>query len=156
MATKYKVSLNEIEITKLKSIIKKGKHSARTINRARVLLMTNEHKVDRQIYETLHLAKSTPGDIRRRYCEGGLIRSLYDAPRPGQPRAMTIIEEAKIVAIACTEPEDGYSKWSMDLLTKKVNQELAARKRPLGRTTIYNVLLRNELKPWQKKNVVHS
>lgn len=153
---KYQISLKKNEINKLHSLVKKGKQSARTITRARILLLADQGITDKEIREILEVSKWTPQNVRKKYFKGGLERALYDAPRTGQPKITDEKEEAQITAIACTEPEDGYGKWTLDLLTKKVNKQLSKRKKPLGRTTIYNILLRNELKPWREKNVAHN
>jgi transposase len=112
----------------------------------------HEKKINKAISEVLMLAKTTPKDIRRRYCERGLKGALYDAPRPGQPTKFNGKEKAKITAIACTEPKDGYARWTLDLLKEEVEEKL---KKTIGRTTIYKVLLANEVKPWREKNMVH-
>lgn len=152
---KYQVSLKKKEIEKLHSLVKKGKQSARTINRARMLLLSNAGKKDKEIREIQEVSKWTPQNVRKRYCQGGLKRALYDAPRSGQPKITTVEEEAEITAIACTEPDEGYGKWTLDLLCKKVNKKLKKRKKPISRATIHNILLSSDLKPWRKKNVVH-
>ena len=47
MTKKYVVDLNEDEIFQLQSIIKKGKHKARTISRANILLMASEGETEK-------------------------------------------------------------------------------------------------------------
>lgn len=152
---KYQISLKKKEIEKLRSLVRKGKQSARTITRARILLLSNAGKKDREIREIQEVSKWTPQNIRKRYCQGGLESALYDAFRSGQPKITTTEEEAEITAIACTEPDEGYGKWTLDLLCKKANKKLSERKKPISRTTIHNILLKSDLKPWRKKNVVH-
>lgn len=146
----YKVHLQDKEKQQLQGIIKKGTTKARTVTRARILLMADEEKTDKQIYEALDLASSTPHDIRRKYCEGGLDKALYDAPRPGKERKLSGKQEAKVVAIACTKPPDGYSNWTLNLLTEEVKSKLGV---TIGRTAIWKLCLRNEIKPWREKNV---
>jgi hypothetical protein len=154
--TKYVVYLTEKEEQSLKSLIKKGTHSARVLTRARILLMANNNKQkmkDAEIITSLGIAVTTPHDIRKRFCEGGMERALYDAPRPGGIVKVTSDVIAIITATACTNPPTGYSQWSMDLITKEVNKKL---KDELGRTTIWEVLIQHDLKPWREKNVVHT
>ena len=153
---KHQVSLSEEEIKKLHSIVKKGKQSARTIIRARILLLANTGKTDKEIQEIQDVSKWTPQNVRKKYCKGGLARALYDAPRTGQPKTTTAKEEAEITAIACTDPDDGYGKWTIDLICEKANKKLKNRKKPIGRTTIHNIMLKSDLKPWREKNVVYS
>jgi len=55
----------------------------------------------------------------------------------------------KPIAIACSEAPEGRVRWTMDLLTEAVNKQIGV---SIGRTAIYKVLLRNNIKPWLKKN----
>ncbi len=149
---KHPITLSEKELQKLQQIIHKGVTNTRTITRARILCMAHEGKMDKEIYGALDLAVTTPYDIRKRYHEGGLNRALHDLPRPGQPRKLNGKQEAKVVAIACTKAPKGYDHWTMDLLTEEVRNLGMA----IGRTAVWKILLRNDTKPWRKKNVVHS
>ncbi|SRR6266487_1137038 len=148
----HSIQLSEEEITKLTMIIHKGKENTRVITRSRVLLLANDGKKDPEIYTVLSLSTKTPYEIRKRYHEGGLQNALYDAPRPGQPRKLNGKQEAKVIAIACTKAPKGYDHWTMDLLTEEVHNQGMT----IGRTAVWKVLLRNDIKPWRKKNVVYS
>jgi putative transposase len=147
---KYQVKLQPEEEATLEQLIRIGTPIARTITRARVLLLANEGQKDKTIYKALRLAYSTPHDVRKRYHEGGLQEALFDAPRPGKERKLSGVEEAEVIAIACTTPPDGYCRWTLDLLTEKVKEKLAV---SIGRSAIWKVCLRNKLKPWREKNV---
>lgn len=153
---KHKVSLSKKEEKDLSTLVKKGRHPARTINRARVLLLAHAGKSDADIRDVLGVSQWTPQNVRRKYAEGGIERALYDAPRSGQPKTVSAEEEAEITAIACTETDDGHGRWTLDILTEKANKRLKKRKKKLSRGTVYNVILRSELKPWREKNVVHN
>jgi transposase len=154
---KYHVRLTQQEKTTLRDLIHKGSAKARTITRARILLMAGEGSKDREIIQSLRVADSTPRDTRKHYVQGGLKRALFDAPRPGQRRKLTGVQEAEVVAIACTKAPKGYAHWTIDLLTEEVNKKFKSSggEISIGRTAIWKVLLRNNLKPWRKKNVVH-
>lgn len=150
---KYTVHLNDAQRQELERITRKGTHQSRVILRARVLLASAEGKQDKQIYQHIGVVRSTVHDTRKHYCEGGLSRALYDAPRSGQPRKLNGKQEARVVAIACTKAPKGYAHWTLDLLTETVKEKL---KRKISRSALWHVLLRNDTKPWRKKNVVHS
>src|SRR3979409_1126940 len=100
---KHPIHLPAVERRQLEEITHKGVASARTIIRSRVLLMAHAGKTDRQIYEALALAVSTPYDIRKRYHTGGFSNALYDSPHPRRGKKLSVAEETKIVAIACTK-----------------------------------------------------
>lgn|SRR5512143_370403 len=145
------IQLTDEEYHKLIMLVKSGVEHARVITRARVLLLAHEGKIDKEIAGIFSLSTKTPYEIRKRYHTGGLERALYDRSRPGQPRHFNGAQEAEIVAIACTKAPKGYAHWTLDLLTEKA-QASGIR---IGRTAVWKVLLRNKLKPWREKNVVH-
>jgi putative transposase len=153
---KYKVVLGQSEEAQLKEITRKGVKNARVINRARILLMAHKNgaaKTDKQIREALNIGYHTPYDIRRRYNEGGIQRALYDAARPGKPKTFKGRDEAQICAIACTDAPVGHDRWTLDLLQEEIPKQIG---KPIGRTKIWKILLKNEIKPWREKNVVHT
>jgi hypothetical protein len=151
------VVLEQSEVVRLKKIVTSGINKARTITRARVLLMTNEAqnsgKTDKEIAINLGVAITLPYQVRIRYLSGGLERALYDAPRPGKPKHFTPTDEASVIALACTDAPDGYERWTLDLLEKEMTIRLG---KSIDRNTIDRILLKNDCKPWLKKNVVHS
>jgi transposase len=146
---KYAVNLPHEERKRLRKLIHKGVANTRTITRARVLLSADEGKTDREIYEALDLAVSTPYDIRKRYHTGGLGNALYDTPHPRRGRKLSGAQEAEVIAISCTKAPQGYSHWTLDLLTEEVQRRGIV----IGRTAIWKILLRQEIKPWREKNV---
>lgn len=150
---KYKVVLTPEEKEEVTSLIGKGTAKARTITRARILILANGGKIDKAICESLGIVRSVVHDVRKHYAEGGLNRALNDLPHPGKARKLTGAQEAQVIAIACTKAPKGYVRWTLDLLTEEVKDKLAV---SIGRNAIWKVLLRNNLKPHRKKNVVHS
>lgn len=149
---KYPVALLSPERDFLKRLLRKGKQTAWVTTRARVLLMSDKGTRDDVITMELEVSPKTVFNVRQRFYEGGLDRALYDAPRPGQPPKLNGHEEAKVVAIACTTPPEGRNRWTLDLLTTRIRGEI----KKIGRSTVHHVLLKNKLKPWREKNVVHS
>ena len=67
----YSVRLKEEEREKLSQYLRRGKSSARSLTRARILLLADEGRPDEEIAEALKVSKSTANRIRKRYCEGG-------------------------------------------------------------------------------------
>lgn len=150
---KYSVNLTERELQTIKSIIKKGVSKARTITRARILETVNAGKLDKEICFALAIVRSTVHDTRKKYAEGGLKKALYDANHPGKARKLTGAQEAEVIAIACTDAPKGYVRWTLSLLKEEIHKKLDV---SIGSTAIWKILLRNNTKPWLKKNVVYS
>ena len=114
------VSLKEQEREELKQYLSKGKSSARSLTRARILLLADEGRDNEMIAEALKVSKSTVSRIRTRYCEGGLDFALHEKARSGAPPKIDGKIEAQLTLLACSEPPDGRSKWTLRLLADKL------------------------------------
>jgi transposase len=92
--------------------------------------------------------------IAHRYQEGGLDRALYDKARPGAAPLLSATERQRIVAMVCSDPPEGYARWTVRLIAKEaVKRKLVPR---AGRETIRILLQSHDLKPWREKNVVRG
>jgi putative transposase len=114
------VHLNEQEREELRQYLRKGKSSARSLTRARILLLADDGRDDEEIAETLKVSKSTIIRIRTRYCEGGLDSALHEKARSGAPSKIDGRIEAELTLLACSDPPDGRSKWTVRLLADKL------------------------------------
>lgn len=116
---KYRVELNEQQRQHLQSLISKGHASARVVRRAHVLLLSAEDQQDKAVAAALHLNTQTVYQLRKRFTQEGLDAALHDRPRPGGKPKLDGKQEALLVALACSEPEDRET-WTMQLLANKL------------------------------------
>lgn len=74
-----------------------------------------------EIAETYHTTPTTVQTVRTSYCEKGLEATLNRKKRdtPPVPAKVTGEIEAHIIALACSDPPEGYSKWTLRLLADK-------------------------------------
>jgi putative transposase len=114
------VSLKEQEREELKQYLRKGKSSARSLTRARILLLADEGRDDEMIAEALNVSKSTVSRIRTRYSDSGLDFALHEKARSGAPPKIDGRIEAQLTLLACSEPPDGRSKWTVRLLADRL------------------------------------
>ena len=119
-ASKYKVELTQAERTQLNNVARKGKSPARKVKRALALLRTDQGLSDREIAEGLAVNPYTVARVRKRFCEEGLEGALNERPRPGQKRKLDGRQEAHLVAVACSDPPEGHTHWTLQLLADKV------------------------------------
>ena len=117
---KFHVSLSDNERHELTTYIQTGVHSARAINRARILCLADEGRSDPTIADQVGVCRSTVFKIRRRYCSEGLQAALEEKPRPGAPRQFTGRDEANLTTLACTDPPPGFHRWTHRLLADKL------------------------------------
>ena len=157
MKKKYTVALATNEKRYLQGILRRGKHAARVITRARILLLAHNGATDRIISQRLECSLSTVYEQRKRCHERTTIqKTITDAPRPGQPPKLTPQHEAFIIATACTEePPPGHAHWEPHGL-KAALLEAYDDIQTIGNETIRRLLVRHKLKPWREKNVVRS
>lgn len=120
MVKKYIVDLNEAERSRLESVTKTGKHKARTITRANILLMANEGYLDNEIASVLRINVSTVERTREKFVVGGLEYSIEDRPHPAKARKLDGKQEAFLIATACSNPPEGRNSWTMQLLADQL------------------------------------
>ncbi len=125
-AAKFVVRLTPEERTKLESMIYTGTGAAYRLLKARILLKADVSQQgpgwsDARIAEALETSLSTVLRSRRQLVEEGLEAALS---RKKQQRAPARIfdgeKEAKLIALACSEPPEGHAHWSLRLLEKHV------------------------------------
>lgn len=120
MKRKNLVRLKQKEKELLKQLVSKGKERARKLTRCRILLLADEGMKDTRIIEALKVARNTVRQVRSRYIQKGLEASLNEQPRSGAPKKFSGRQKAKITAIACSEPPEGRSRWTLRLIADKI------------------------------------
>jgi len=123
---KYVVRLTEEEQAHLRTLIGRGSESARTLVRARILLKANEGEggagwSDAAIAEALEVGLSTVARVRQRYVSGGLKGALRrKAPEREYQRKLDGEQEARLIALACSEPPTGRKHWTLRMLADRL------------------------------------
>jgi len=115
----FKIKLKAKEEQILKDIVKKGTEKARKITRCRILLLCNANKNKTTIASILSINPNTISNTCRRFLGEGLESAINEKPRPGAPTIFDGKLKAKITALACSEPPEGRSQWSLRLLADK-------------------------------------
>ena len=151
---KYAVHLTKEDRNLLQQFTSTGKRSAREFLRAMILLLSDKGKTDEEIYEILNVSTCTVQRTRQKYAISGLDSALHELPRPGQPRKLSSSQEQQIIAIACSSAPEGRSHWTLELLRKEVIKRGIVDE--ISTEPIRILLKRHDLKPWKKKDVVHS
>ena len=148
MNIRYHVELSEAERGELAALVGGGKHYARKIKRAQILLAADSGLSDDDIAAALAVGGSTVYRTKRRFVEVNLEAALNEEPRAGADRKLTSNEEALLVATACSSPPEGRARWTLELLAgamvKLTDHD------SLSRETVRRRLAENHLKPWQR------
>jgi len=118
--TIFVVRLTEEERAKLGKFISSGKSSARSQTRARILLMADEGYTNNKIAEVLRTTRVRVNRIRKIYCQEGLDSAINEKSRVGRPPKIDGTIEAQATLLACSEPPEGRSSWTLQLIADKL------------------------------------
>lgn len=149
MSVRYLVQLTAEERQELEALLQGGQKRVRIVKRAQILLAADAGRTETDIAETVSVSTATICRIKKRFVEGGLQHALHDRPRRGGQRKLTGKEEALLVALACSDPPEGRSRWTLELLAGRLVQ--LTEHEELSRETVRRRLHEKELKPWQEK-----
>ena len=148
MNVRYRVELSQAERAELTGLLSGGKHAARKLKRAQILLAADAGAGDEDIAISVAVGGSTVYRTKRRFVEGNLQAALIEEPRPGAERKLSGKEEALLVATACSNPPEGRARWTLDLLAGAM--VTLTEHENLSRETVRRRLAENHLKPWRK------
>lgn len=114
---KYRVELTDEDRERLRTITRTGKQSARVMQRAQILLWSDEGKQDKEILELLGCAPMTVSSTRERWVRE---KRLEDLPRRSSKPMLDAKQESVLIALACSDAPNGRAEWTMQLLADKL------------------------------------
>ena len=126
------VLLSPAEREKLRRLVRTGSHQAQQVRRARILLELDENDPTRPglvatqvvIAERVGVSVDLVQKTAKAYAERGgdveaaITRKKRETP-PVEPKVTGEVE-ARLTALACSQPPEGYARWSLRLLEKHV------------------------------------
>jgi transposase len=122
MNVRYRIELSQTEGAEVTLLLNGGKHAARRLKRAQILLATDAGASDEEIARSIGVGGSTVYRTKRRFVLGNLKAALNEEPRPGTRRKLSGKEEALLVATACSKPPQGRARWTLELLAGELVQ----------------------------------
>jgi transposase len=149
MNIRYTVQLSDDERAQLAALVAAPGVGPQKRTRAQLLLACDIGVPDATVAETLRCGTSTIYRTKKRFVEAGLESALSELPREGGKRKLTAPEEAKLVALACSQPPDGSGRWTLELLAGELVR--LTDHKTISKETIRRRLAENELKPWRRK-----
>lgn len=118
------IYLPKNERTELEQLIKSGTHSARVLARARTLLLLDRSQGQKRrikdVVEAAMVSQGTVSGLKKRYFAEGLNSTLFEKPRPGAKPKIDGEVEAHLIALACSDPPEGYDRWTLRLLANRL------------------------------------
>ena len=120
---KYRIKLLPEERTELVAKVQKGKATRKIVQKAHVLLASDE-TVDRQteadVATTYHLSIRSVERIRKDFCQRGMAIFSPKARQPRSDKKLTGEVEAHLIAIVCSEPPAGESRWKLQAIADRL------------------------------------
>ena len=124
---KYVVKLSDDERTWPDELLRKGKSPAKRLLKARILLKADASEAgqgwsDSRIIEALETNASMVYRVRQQLVEGGLdaVPGRKQRATPAVAPVFDGEKEAKLTALACSQPPRGRVRWTLRLLEEKV------------------------------------
>jgi hypothetical protein len=122
------VTLTAADRARLTKLVTSGRHPARMITRARILLALDETggpAPDRAVVaERIGTSPGTVYLVAKRFieCAGRVDEVIARRKRATPPVAPKVSGdvEARVIRLACSAPPAGYERWSLRLLEKHV------------------------------------
>ena len=137
----------------LRKLLRGGVQQVRVVLRAMALSQLAKGVSAPRIAGVVPLTPQAIRKIGHRYRQGGLEEALYEKQRPGAAELLQDSQKQRIIAMVCSQPPDGQTRWTVRLVAQEaVKKKLVPR---AGRETIRVLLPSHDLKPWREKNVVH-
>jgi transposase len=128
MKKTYIVTLTREERRMLQEMLSRGRAAARKLMHARILLKADVAAGspgwnDEAIAEALEVGRATVERVRKEFVEEGLEAALERRkPRRQYRRKLDGDGEAHLIALACQEPPEGRSRWTLRLLADRMVQ----------------------------------
>lgn len=124
----YTIKLSKSEVEELTSIIKKGSHTSQAFRSAYVLLNCDKGEFSNNteiknvdICKVLKIGERTIDRIKKKFIEEGFEGILERRPSSQvYTKKADGDVEAKIVSLCCSDPPEGFAKWSLRLIADKM------------------------------------
>jgi transposase len=122
MATRYIINLSEEERLGLEDLLSRKRISKLKALRAQILLKADEGMTDTEVADEVGGGTATVERIRKRAVLQGIEAALDRKPQEGvsRPPKLDGRAEAHLIALACSEPPDGFSRWTLTMLGDKL------------------------------------
>ncbi|MCL2009683.1 MAG: helix-turn-helix domain-containing protein [Synergistaceae bacterium] len=149
MRTKYTIYLTKEERKYVQAVLNSN-HIAPTFKKRANVLLMSDSGIGKPESQKIIAARCGVSDVTvyqtiKDFCEKGLIETLSFKKRenPAKPPIVTGEKEARLIALACGIPPEGYSRWTIRLLADKaVELDIFPR---ISRETIRTVLKKMSL-----------
>jgi len=124
----YTIKLSKSEVEELNKVINKGSHTSQAFRAAYILLNCDKGEFscnadikNMDICKILRVGERTIDRVKKKFIEEG-FESVLERRVSSQNYTKKADGdlEAKLVSLCCSEPPEGFAKWSLRLLADKM------------------------------------
>ena len=116
------IVLSDRDRDALKKIVRSPRSEHRQILRAKIILLADEGKRNKEIAEKLGVSSQKVARWKKRFSLMGTEGILKDAPRSGRPVLITQSDVDEIIHVLLNETPKGGGRWSVRTLARRVNK----------------------------------
>jgi hypothetical protein len=143
MRKQHHIALTPAQRGEATAVLHRGTAAALTHRHARILLEADEAvrrrvRSDAQVAALCGVSARTVARVRECCAREGFAVALHGRPHPGAALKLSAEQEARLIALACSAPPPGRTRWSVRLLADRV-VELEAMP-PIGRELVRTTL----------------
>ena len=136
----------------IEKVLRSKQPLLRVYKRARVLKSVSSGQSVSKAAVQVGVSYPTAWRICSRYKEEG-IGAIYDRVRCGRPLKFSQKESQRAVAMICSKPPEGLSRWTIRVIVCELERRGITGK--ISRHSVWLLLQSHKLKPWREKNVVY-
>jgi hypothetical protein len=151
MAKQHVVLLTPEQRAACGAILRRGRSTALTQRHARILLAADTgpdgpRHTDAAVAAMTGVTPRTVARVRSTFGQEGFAVALHGRPRPRPvPPKLDALQEARLIALACTSPPTGHARWTLQLLADQV--VLLAEMPPVSRELVRRTLKKTSSSP---------
>ena len=126
-ARSWRVVLSDDERNFLEEVVSSGQGAPRRIRRAQILLELDEGRdevlTQREVAERSEVSVTTVVRVAKDYAQRDGVRAVINRKvrlKPPVESKVTDEVKARVIALACSQPPEGYGRWSLRLLERRI------------------------------------
>jgi transposase len=113
------LTLSDNDRERLYICVHRGHTSARIRTRAQVLLKLDDGWSEAEVCRAFDVCLNTVKRVRHRFADGGVAAVLGDQRQERRRQALTGVQQAHLIALACSDAPAGHDHWTLRLLAGK-------------------------------------
>ena len=157
-----KLKLNDKEVEYLTSLSHSRTKSVRTVERAKILLLSYNERNGSQIAKELDINRQKVMRCVKKALSYGINEAIDDLPRSGKPKTITPEARAWIISLACMKPKDlghPHELWTQRLLAQHIRDNCTERGYQevanISSGTVSKILDASNIKPHKITYYIH-